>query len=668
MNKKTGPEKPSDFQKIQEEDRIRQLVAKIRQKEEEIQSLRQQIEKKQVKFTGPSTDEMHEKIDLLMRATQIGIWEWEIQTGVILWDERTKSVFGFSDQEFDGSMKSYQQRIHPADLPRMQEIIQEAVERKTTYQVEHRVIWPDQQIRYVIGHGVVIRNEKGEAVKVIGTCQDFTDLQIKNEKLKRFGKLLESAYSEIYILDAQTLTFLEVNLGGRINLGYTQEELTQKTLLDIIPGYAENTIRQLIQSLYDKTPEEVSFESNFLRKNGSFYHVLAHLQLSADEDRRVVIANVQDITEEVLVKKQLQKNKMRLDLAIQGTSDGIWDWPDMKSNRMWWSPKFYELLGIPEFSVDATMENFQKLIHPEDKETFMEQMLKHVKQDQPYDIEIRLKHQNGHYRWFRSRGQIFRNEKGNPVRMAGAISDIHMRKKAEFQLKNTNLRLQKTNEYLDNFVFTVAHDLRSPVANLKSLVALFKAQVDQYDPIVSRIDLSVERLEQTLRGLVQILDVQKSKQKAIKSVSFSQMLDKLKKEMEETIHETQVVIRSDFKIAHISYFEPYLESMMRNLLSNALKYTRSRDNPVIILSTEKHQEFVTLRVTDNGIGIDLERFKHKIFKPFEKISPNSSGQGVGLHLIKTMVEKNGGKVEVQSKLEEGTTFTVFLKPYSKNEK
>ncbi len=482
-------------------------------------------------------DEIYEndqKLKLVLQASQLGMWEWDMRTNQVFWDERMHHIFGYFDKSFDQQLETFRKHIHPDDLPKLRQAVEEAIAEDKPYHVELRIIWDDQSIHYNIGQGIVLKDQSGAPEKLIGASLDITDIRQKDE---------------------------------------------------------------------------------------------------------------------------------RMELAVQAISDGIWDWPDMKSNKTWWSPKFYALLGMEDGELEATVENFRELTHPDDRLSPAE-IAQHIREDKPIDIELRLCHKTEGYKWFRNQGQVFRDLQGKPVRMAGAIADISQAKEAEFALTHTNEMLRKANEYLDNFVFTVAHDLRSPVANLKSLVELFKTQANAEDPIVSRIDLSVERLEQTLRGLIQILDVQKAESKIAHTLHFQEVLDKLMQEMEYRLAEYKVDIEASFEVGQIRYMEAYLESIMRNLISNAAKYSQEKNTPLIHIATRKSGPYVVLEVTDNGVGIDLSRFKDKIFKPFERLSRKSSGHGIGLHLIKTMVEKNGGKIEVVSKLNEGTTFTIYLKPYA----
>lgn len=122
-------------------------------------------------------------------------------------------------------------------------------------------------------------------------------------------------------------------------------------------------------------------------------------------------------------------------------------------------------------------------------------------------------------------------------------------------------------------------------------------------------------------------------------------------------------IVTDFSVQAFHYVPAYLESILRNLLSNAIKYRSAERWLRVTVCTERQDEHVVFTVADNGIGIDLDRFKDKLFKPFERLTKQANGKGIGMHLVKTMVEKNGGSLEVASQPKQGTTFTAYLRTY-----
>ncbi len=492
---------------------------------------------------------LNEQIKLVIASYKIGIWELNLASDTISWNDHAACMFDYKDKPFDHRLESVFRRIHPDDVERLRSAYQHTITHCNNFHIEYRIIQEDGTLVYAATQGMVLTDKQTKTVKIIGINSDNTN---------------QHQYEDI-LLNA---------------------------------------------------------------------------------------------------RRQLQQSEERLEYAVQGTSDGIWDWINLESEKLWWSSGYYHLLGLEDQEVAATAANLIAMMHPDDRTAYTDIIHKRLEEEGTHEVELRISHKMLGYRWYLSRGKAFRDAEGIPIRLAGSLSDIHARKMVELQYAQTYEKLKRANVYLDDVVFTVAHDLSSPVANLKSLIALFKAKVDHEDPIIERIDLSVIKLEQTLQSLIQILDVHQTEHKSVTDVSFRVLMDSLMIEMKDAIKEAQADIQISLDIKQIAYIFPFIKSIVLNLLANAIKYVRPGIPASIRIQTEKHHDLVLLTVSDNGIGIDLERFENKIFKPFERLSNESTGQGIGLHLIKAIVEKNGGKVQVSSTLHEGTTFKVYLKPYA----
>jgi PAS domain S-box-containing protein len=237
------------------------------------------------------------------------------------------------------------------------------------------------------------------------------------------------------------------------------------------------------------------------------------------------------------------------------------------------------------------------------------------------------------------------------------------------KLKTKNDQLVQLNDYMDNFVYAAAHDLKAPVANLKLLSQVLKKPSDEAERYAyfSTMDQIVERLEKTMDGLVQIMEIQSNVNNVIKKVEFDALLNLVQTELKTMISNSEVEIFADFSNAnHINFFEPFLQSVMRNLISNSIKYSSDKRKSKVKIKTYHEGPFIIMEFEDNGIGIDLKKYGKNMFKPFYRFTQRSEGKGIGLHLIKSMVEKNGGKIEVKSEINEGTRFKIYLREYISN--
>jgi len=218
----------------------------------------------------------------------------------------------------------------------------------------------------------------------------------------------------------------------------------------------------------------------------------------------------------------------RLNLAIEGGNDGLWDWMDLAQDAQWWSPSYYQLLGYSQDDLPATASNFMTLLHPDQIDLSREAMELALHHGKPYDQEILLRTKSQGYRWFRSRAKVFRDDKGNAVRMAGAAQDIHDRKQAEAEVRQAEILLRGSIDALDDAfalfdpddrmvlcnqpykdLYPLCADLMEPGNTFEQIIRA-GAERGQYRDAVGRVDAWVaERMEvhkQPRSDLQQVLD------------------------------------------------------------------------------------------------------------------------------------------------------------------
>jgi two-component system, chemotaxis family, CheB/CheR fusion protein len=254
---------------------------------------------------------------------------------------------------------------------------------------------------------------------------------------------------------------------------------------------------------------------------------------------------------------------------------------------------------------------------------------------------------------------------GNKANSVLSISrDVTQIMKHEKQIENQNERLRRTNTDLDNFIYTASHDLKGPVVNLEGLIAALKRQLkentdDTKEKLLDMIDKSCSRLNKTILDLTEITKVQKDIGEPPEEISFKKVFDDVTADNEEMILNTGVVIDEDFQVTHILYSPSNLRSIISNLLTNAIKY-RSEKRPLkIAVSTFKEGAYNVLMVKDNGLGMSETQLP-KLFKMFSRLHAHVDGTGIGLYIIKRIIENSGGSIEVESKLDEGSCFKVYF--------
>ena len=314
----------------------------------------------------------------------------------------------------------------------------------------------------------------------------------------------------------------------------------------------------------------------------------------------------------------------------------------------------------------------------------------------PYSSVYRLKTKDGNYRWVVDTGQPKFSADGKFEGFIGAVVDIHERKMAEqalrlasqklattnkdlraanqqsqqanAELAETNEQLTRINQDLDNFVYTASHDLRQPVNNLAGVFEELKRSATFHDPeaeqLVQMFEGALHQIHTTIQGLAEVVHVERRN-------------DHLPPEPVDLLPLTRGVIQSiqsqanalhaDFQldfsaVPTVSFASLNLQSILYNLLSNALKYAHPDRSPVVRVATELLPNGTpVLLVQDNGLGLDLTRYGDDLFKMFRRFHDHVAGSGMGLYLVNRIVRQAGGYIEVSSTLGEGTTFRIHLK-------
>ncbi len=157
-----------------------------------------------------------------------------------------------------------------------------------------------------------------------------------------------------------------------------------------------------------------------------------------DHLEELIAERTEEVQNEISSHEQtaeaLRQTEERLRLAIRGSSDGMWDWPDITKDDEWWSVRWYELLGYQDGEVEASYSKFGEFLHPDDVDSMKEAVRAHFEERVLFDMEYRLKMKSGEYRWFRGRGQALWDDQGKPIRMSGSIQDIDERRRAQAAL------------------------------------------------------------------------------------------------------------------------------------------------------------------------------------------------------------------------------------------
>jgi signal transduction histidine kinase len=229
----------------------------------------------------------------------------------------------------------------------------------------------------------------------------------------------------------------------------------------------------------------------------------------------------------------------------------------------------------------------------------------------------------------------------------------------ELEIANNELIIH--NHQLEQFAYITAHNLRSPVARILGLVNLLNPENvdDANKEILQYIVSCTSELDRVIKDLNQILEIKKGQEKPMEKVNLSILWASLCQEFKDKTKEAK--IESNFEeINEIITIAPYLESVLHNLFSNAIKYKANNRPLEISIQTKKLNHKVAILFKDNGIGINMKKYKQKIFGLYQRFHNHVEGKGIGLYLVKTQIDVMGGKINIESEEGEGTKFLIVL--------
>lgn len=244
------------------------------------------------------------------------------------------------------------------------------------------------------------------------------------------------------------------------------------------------------------------------------------------------------------------------------------------------------------------------------------------------------------------------------------VNDVTRTIDVENQLKSKIEELEFLNRELDEFVNVVSHDFKTPLTSISLLtdLALKEGSSEKVNSFLLQIKSNSNKLKEQLKGLNKLVDVKKSRSEKLETVNLQHALDAILSEYKNTLEEIGAELSSDFGQApEIPYFAAHINSLFSNLITNAIKYRRPDTHLVIEVFSKKEKEYTVITVRDNGIGIDLEKNLNLLFQPFKRLTDQSTGSGLGLSIVKRMIEHNNGYLEVFSEVGKGTEFKAYLK-------
>ena len=493
---------------------------------------------------------------------------------------------------------------------------------------------------------------------IFGVTKDISAVRFSEEK---FSKLFHINPSACGLSDLVTQQYVEVNEVFFTLFGFTKDEVIGKTAAEL--GILPEKTREIILLKADSNGKISNAEADLIAKNGDVKHVILSAENIFVQDKAYRFTVVQDVTELKRVENVLRESESSLHDAQEIASMGSW-YRDLITQKAYWSDNFYSILGLTANDDQPNRDIFRNRVHPEDINTLDEINDYIMKEMLPTTCELRIVQDGGTFKTLQvSLIPIVEND--ILVKLKGVIIDITKRKLVEAEIKRNNEELIKLNAQKDKFFSIIAHDLRSP---FNIFLQYTRMMVEELPSLrldeIQKMGLSMRKSATNLFNLLENLLEWARIQQGV--IPFKQEVFSLFPIINEGIasvleHATIKGIEITNNVAeNIDVFSDrnILQTIIRNLLSNAVKFTPKGGK--ICLATELSGEsFVEMSIKDTGIGMN-PGMKERLFQLDGQVNRKGTegepSTGLGLIICKDFIEKQGGKLLVESETGVGSIF------------
>ena len=543
-----------------------------------------------------------------------------------------------------------------------------------TFEQEEELTLADgrRRIFHSMGAPIVMH---GEVAGILGINLDITERRNIEAQLARERVFNDAIFDSIpgllYLYD-QDGRLVRWNRMHSELTGYTDRELASMRLMDwyrddpATQGRIAKAIAHVLE--HGLGTEEAELQTKDGRRV-PFFFTAVRLEL---EGQTYFTGIGIDMTDRRRSEEALRLSEERLTLALEASSDGLWDW-NFETGEMYFSPRYLSMLGYAPGELEPNIASWEKLLHPDDREEAKRIELDHIERGEPFAIEFRLRSKSGDWQWVMSRGKVVEwDADGRPRRMVGTHVDIDQRKRMENELVKAKEAAEASNMAKSEFLANMSHEIRTPLNGIMGMLQLLEAEAgnEEQRKTCALALQSTGRLTRLLSDILDLSRVEAGKmQMRVEPFNLREALE----------HAVElfgpIAVQSGLELSH--HFDSALpeivagdavrvQQVLMNLIGNAFKFTTKGHVTVEaypLPSYDSGSVRVFFAVSDSGRGIDDEALG-TLFQPFSQVSQgftrDHQGAGLGLAITKRLVDLMGGNMAVESEPGFGTVFSLSL--------
>lgn len=608
------------------------------------------------------------QLQMAMDLGNIAVWRHDFRTNRIYSNNRAFEVVGIPHRLEGMALDEVREMIHPDDLPHVEAAAEQAMRTDRPVDMEARYRRTDGSWRYVLTRRMLRRNEHGDPIEFVGVALDVSEQVEETRQASEIAKRLEIAAS------AAGMGIWSRNPGtGRPEWNAQMFEIVGRSpalgppsrhewVEEIIHPDDRARMRNAQAEMLASNGTTVEHQYRIVRPDGVVRWLVNRSRHEVRDGRSVLFGITMDITQRVETEAALRRANERIALATHGAGIGTWE-HDLVTDTVQWDAQMFRLRGLdPDGGGDAKRLRIE-LAHPEDLPRIQAVNDESVRDRRMCTYEFRVRLPDGSYRWLASRSVPQLDSRGDVVRQVGVNWDIHERMTAEAE-RQDRLVAQRESEAKSQFLARMSHELRTPLNAVLGFAQLLELGGRLDDEQLEKLGHIHGAGEHLLALINDVLDLSSLDQGQMK-------IDLQAVPLADVAREALPIVQSLVRRHDVGIALGPLDGVARgdrtrirqvliNLLTNAIKYNRPQGQ--VTVTSRVTDDAVELTVGDTGRGMTPQQL-NQLFEPFNRLGVEREGiegTGIGLAVVKGLVQRMAGSIAVESEPGEGTRFTVRL--------
>ncbi len=511
-----------------------------------------------------------------------------------------------------------------------------------------------------------IYDETNQIVSLLAEGRMINEMVVAREKLReselKFRTLYELSPVSFILFDFETGEIIDFNPSFEQTSGYDKEAIAKIQYWDLLAN-KDVQLKEQINSTLEKERSCGPLEETYIKKDGTEFSVIIYKSLILNKKgQKLVWSIVQDVSESVKKERQIREERKLLRTVIDNLPLNVYI-KDTESRKILVNKSECDYLGITNQEELIGLDDFD-LYDDDVAQVSRDEDLKVMSTRQPMlgKETLNIKTDGSHTTFLTSKIPL-KNEIGEITGLLGISLDITGLKHKEEELRHLINMTSLQNKKLINFAHIVSHNLRSHTANFSMLLDFLMHEKDENEKvrIIKMLTDASDNLLDTLDNLNEVVAISTNVNLEKQRVNLNEKIKSVEQNLQGFIlNNNASIINTISDDVFVNVVPVYIESILLNFITNAVKYHAPERNPVIKLSVTHEDTYSVLSIEDNGLGIDLEKHGDKIFGMYKTFHTNKDARGIGLYISKNQIEAMNGKVTVQSKVNKGTTFKIYF--------